>query len=83
MDSNDTQHQDVIRIISKSKQGYEDAIHSGIKQLIEGPHHKNLKFRSFEVVHMRGAIDPANPNGEMIVFEVALDVTGDHIDVPV
>jgi hypothetical protein len=69
-----TQHQDVIRIVSSSSKSFDDAVAVGIKELLEGPHHKDLRFSKFTVVLLSGIV---SPDGE-ILFEATLDVVGDH-----
>lgn len=75
-----TQHQDVIRIVSSSSKSFDDAVEAGIKELLEGPHHKDLRFSKFKVVMLGGRI---GPDGE-ILYEAVLDVVGEHLpDTPV
>jgi hypothetical protein len=74
-----TKHQDVIRIIASSNKSFEDAVQTGIQELVSGPHHKDLRFSRFLVVLVGGMIDEDNQGNATITYEVVLDVTGEHV----
>ena len=77
----DNQHQDVIRILSSSKESFDDAVQSGIQELLQGPHHKNLRFTKFEIVRLQGTIEQDNEGDAVLGFQAVIDVTGHHVDV--
>jgi flavin-binding protein dodecin len=77
----DNQHQDVIRILSSSTKSFDDAVQSGIQELLSGPHHKNLRFTKFEIVRLQGTIEQNAQDEAAIEYQALIDVTGHHVDV--
>ncbi len=76
--SNQNVHQDVIRIIASSDQSFDDAVKKGIKELKEGGFHKNLEFRTYEVVQLQGTISDTGNSCSAEFYQVVLDAAGVH-----
>lgn len=77
--TNHNAHQDIIRILGSSENSFDDAVKNAIRQIVFGPHHKNLRFTNFEVVSMQGIIEHTDENCEVTVFQVVMDVAGNHV----
>lgn len=77
--TNANKHQDVIRIVASSTHSFDEAVKSGIRQLVGGRHHQNLRFTNFEVVCFQGAITHDDKQCEVTLFQVVMDVAGEHV----
>ncbi|WP_181197943.1 dodecin domain-containing protein [Enhygromyxa salina] len=69
----------MIRIVASSTTSFDDAVKSGISQLCQGPHHKNLRFTNYEVVGFQGTIQHDVNSCEVMLYQVVMDVAGDHM----
>ena len=76
--SNQNVHQDVIRIIASSNKSFDDAVKEGIKELKKGPSHKDLEFKTYEVVQLQGTIRDHGDSCEAEFYQVVLDAAGVH-----
>ncbi|PRQ09501.1 dodecin domain-containing protein [Enhygromyxa salina] len=80
--TNANKHQDVIRIVASSTKSFDDAVRNGISQILQGPHHDNLRFTNYEVVGFQGTIKHDDNKCEVMLFQVVMEAAGDHIQQP-
>ena len=76
--SKKNEHQDVVRIIASSNESFDDAVKEGIKELKFGGKHKDLEFRTYEVVQLQGTISDLGDSCEADFYQVVLNAAGVH-----